>query len=253
MLQDGNSLTTVGIYIRPLRALFNQAIRDGIIAPESYPFGKGRYQIPAGRNVKKALSLNDIEKIFKHPVQEGSTEQWARDLWVFSYLCNGINVKDIARLRYHNIGNEVIEFVRAKTEHTTRKNLKPVLAVLTSEIKTIINRWGQKPATPHRYVFSILPEEVTAKRERALIQQATKTINLYCRRIAEAAGITQDITTYTARHSFASVLKRSGVSTEFISESLGHSDLKTTENYLAAFDESVKKEHAAKLTAFMST
>ncbi len=81
MLQDGNSLTTVGIYIRPLRALFNQAIRDGIIAPESYPFGKGRYQIPAGRNVKKALSLNDIEKIlndiekiFKHPVQEGSTK-----------------------------------------------------------------------------------------------------------------------------------------------------------------------------------
>lgn len=62
--------------------------------------------------------------------------------------------------------------------------------------------------------------------------------------------IEENITTYTARHSFSTVLKRSGVSTEFISESLGHSDLKTTENYLDSFEDDIKHEYANFLTAF---
>jgi site-specific recombinase XerD len=250
MLQKGKSLTSVGIYLRTLRTLFNQAIKDGIVPAEAYPFGKGKYQIPAGRNVKKALKLADIEKIFTCPLPEGSTEQWARDLWLLSYLCNGMNLKDIARLRYRNLGSESIEFVRAKTERTTRKNLKSVLAVLTPEAKAIIDRWGKKPVHPDGYIFDILPENITPERELALVRQAIKTVNKYVGRIAREVGITQPVTTYTARHSFATVLKRSGAPVEFISESLGHSDLKTTENYLAAFEDSVKKEYAAKLMAF---
>jgi site-specific recombinase XerD len=63
-------------------------------------------------------------------------------------------------------------------------------------------------------------------------------------------GIDKKVTTYVARHTFSTVLKRSGASTEFIQEALGHSDIKTTENYLDSFDREIKKELASQLISF---
>lgn len=70
------------------------------------------------------------------------------------------------------------------------------------------------------------------------------------RKIKTKLGIEKKITTYVARHTFSTVLKRSSVSTEFIQESLGHTDIRTTENYLDSFEKDVKREFASKLTAF---
>jgi integrase/recombinase XerD len=70
------------------------------------------------------------------------------------------------------------------------------------------------------------------------------------RKIKTKLGIEKKVTTYVARHTFSTVLKRSGVSTEFIQESLGHTDIRTTENYLDSFEKDVKREFAGKLTAF---
>ncbi len=69
-------------------------------------------------------------------------------------------------------------------------------------------------------------------------------------KIKTKLGIEKKVTTYVARHTFSTVLKRSGVSTEFMQESLGHTDIRTTENYLDSFEKDVKKEFAGKLTAF---
>ena len=69
-------------------------------------------------------------------------------------------------------------------------------------------------------------------------------------RIAAKTGIEKNITTYYARHTFSTVLKRSGVSYEFISESLGHHDLRTTENYLDSFEDATKKEYSERLLPF---
>ena len=68
--------------------------------------------------------------------------------------------------------------------------------------------------------------------------------------IAKHLKITKDVTTYAARHSFATILQRSGASTEFISEALGHSNVKTTQNYLGGFEDETKKETVKALTAF---
>ena len=70
------------------------------------------------------------------------------------------------------------------------------------------------------------------------------------KRIGVQLGISKPVTTYTARHSFSTVLKRSGVSIEYISESLGHSSLQTTENYLDSFEDDVKRKYADLLTNF---
>ncbi|ARS37552.1 site-specific integrase [Pontibacter actiniarum] len=249
MLQNGSSITTIGIYLRALRAIYNNAIAAGEVNMDLYPFGKRKYQIPSGRNVKKALTLADIEKIFSYePFTEN--ERRARDLWIFSYLCNGINVKDIARLKYKQLDQEKITFIRAKTERTSRQNVKAITAMRTTEIDEIIERWGNKPTYSDDYVFPFLEPGLSAERERARIQHATKTINKYIKRVAATVGIEKNVSTYTARHSFSTVLKRAGAPIELISESLGHSNLKTTESYLDSFEDDVKKQFAARLTDF---
>ena len=249
MVSQGRSLTTVGIYLRTLRIILNIAIEEGLLSNASYPFGKRKYQIPAGRNVKKALTLEDMQKIFDYePLTEGEAK--ARDFFLFSYLCNGINMKDIARLRYRNVQQDKVVFIRAKTERTSKKNLKPIVAVLTPEAKDIIRRWGSQPIKPDQLIFDIITDGLTPEREVARIKQGVKTVNKYLKRIAQNVGIDSNISTYTARHSFSTILKRSGAPIEFISESLGHHDLRTTESYLDSFEDDAKKKYASALTNF---
>ena len=250
MLDRGRSVTTVSIYLRTLRTLFNEAIQRDIVSSDLYPFGKRKYQVPAYRNVKKALTLAEIGKIYKHPVKEGSNQQQAKDYWMFSYICNGINIKDIALLKYSNIDGDKIIFIRSKTQTTSRKDLKPIVAVLNDEAKAIISRWGNQPDLPDSYVFPILYEGLTPAQQIHRVKGKIKLINKYMKEIALACGIEKPVTTYTARHSFSTVLKRSGAPTEFISESLGHNNLKTTENYLDSFEDTVKKEYAERLMDF---
>jgi integrase/recombinase XerD len=249
MLAQAKSRTTIGIYLRPLRALFNEAIAAGDLTAEQYPFGKRKYQIPAGRNVKKALKIQEIKSIFDYEPKHDGEAKW-RDLWLFSYLASGINIKDISRLKYKSIDNEKITFIRAKTERTTQHDLKPIVVMLTPEIKEIIERWGNKPVREDEYVFPILTEGLSPIQELGKVRQATKTLNKYIKKIASELGIEKEVTSYTARHSYSTVLKRAGVSTAFISESLGHKDEKTTQNYLDSFEDEVKIQYASLLTSF---
>ena len=249
MLAEGNSITTVGIYLRSLRTLFNNAIAEGMLTKEYYPFGKKKYEIPTGNNIKKALTLKDIAAIYNHKPEAGSMADRAKNYWLFMYLCNGINVKDMCLLKYENIKGEVLEFERAKTARTKRK-VEPIRVVITDEVKAIINKWGNKNKEDKTFIFPVLEKGLTPERERQLIQQLTQLINTHMKSIAELLKIENDVTTYFARHSFATVLQRSGVSTEFISEALGHTNVKTTQNYLAGFEDESKKETVKALMAF---
>lgn len=151
MLADGNSVTTVGIYLRCLRTLFNNAIAEGLLTKEYYPFGKRKYEIPTSNNVKKALTLKEIGLIYKHTLEPGSPTERARDFWMFMYLCNGINVKDLCLLKYDNIKGDVLEFERAKTKRTKRK-VEPIRVTLTDHLSQIVSKWGQKKKmAPHSF------------------------------------------------------------------------------------------------------
>src|ERR1035437_342154 len=251
MLNKGNSITTVGIYLRSLRTLFNNAIAEGMLTKEYYPFGKKRYEIPTGNNIKKALSLKDIASLYYYKPEPGTYTDMAKDYWLFMYLCNGINVKDMCLLKYENIKGEVLEFERAKTIRTKRK-VEPIRISLVDDAKDIIKKWGNKAIDPKTYIFPILTNGITPERERHLIQLITRVINNHMKAIAKDLDIKSAVTTYAARHSFATVLRNSGASTEFISEALGHTNVKTTQKYLAGFEDEKKKETVKALTAFKS-
>lgn len=97
------------------------AIAEGLLTKKLYPFGKKKYEIPTGTNIKKALTLSDISLIYYYKPSPASYAEMSKDFWIFMYLCNGLNVKDMCLLKYVNIQGEVLEFERAKTARTERK------------------------------------------------------------------------------------------------------------------------------------
>lgn len=250
MIREGKSLTTIGIYLRSFRTIFNLGINNGIVDKDNYPFGKRKYEIPAGRNIKKALSKEILKQIFNYKPEPMSLEEKAKDFWIFSYLCNGANIKDVCKLKWKNLKGDKIYFLRSKTERSTIQNKKDIVAVRTPELDVIIEKYGINKGKADHYIFPFLNGNETPEREMAIVKQVTKIINMGMRRISMALKIEPHVTTYTARHSFATMLKRGGAPAEFISESLGHRDLRTTENYLASFDDETKNNYSKILTDF---
>jgi len=240
MLAQDYSKTTIGIYIRHLRAIFNEAIEQGLIKREKcYPFGRRKYQIPNGRNVKRSLVLEDVAKLYYYQ-PECRQEQWAKDFWVFSYLANGINPKDIALLKFRNIQGEYLIFERAKTQKATRTDPRPISVFLSDDLLQIIERWANADRSPNNFIFPVLSSGITPMRQYELIELFIASINDWMRKIRKRLDIEKTVTTYVARHTFSTVMKRSGASTEFIQEALGHTNIKTTENYLDSFEKEIK-------------
>lgn len=223
------------------------ARKDGIIKESQYPFGKGKYEVPNGSSRKLALTLEQIKKLITYSDETQATEKY-RDLWFFSYLCNGINFRDMIYLQYSNIINGEICFIRAKTARNT-KHSKIIHAVITPEMQTIINKWGNPDTRPENYIFPFTKGAEGPFEKVKLIREVVTECNQVLRKIAHEIGIPR-ITTYSARHSFATVLKRSGVNIAYISESLGHSNLAITENYLASFETEERKKNSILLTSF---
>ena len=246
MLTQGKSYTTIGIYLRNLRAVFNEAIEAGLIDAALYPFGKRKYEIPTSVRRKLALPLSQIKQIKEYKYEENSAGAHYRDLWLFSYLCNGANFKDILQLKYGNIQNNEISFLREKTIRTSREK-KEVIAFITPEMWDIIKRRGNTDTDKENYIFPYLNCINDHVKRRNMIKDVIKRTNKNMKQLGAILGIA-NLTTYVARHSYATVLKRSGANIAFISESLGHSDIKTTENYLASFESDERKKNAQLLT-----
>ncbi len=243
---EDKTQTTISIHLRHLRAILNEARRLGVVKEAQYPFGRGRYEIQAGEGRKMALTLEQIGQIAGYDDGSDTTAKY-RDYWLFLYLCNGINVADFVKLRFRDIVNGEICFVRQKTERTT-KTRKEIRVIITDRMQTIIDRLGNVPV-PNHFIFPILDGQEDALALKHKTQYLTCAINKRMAEIGKQLGF-GNISTYTARHSFATVLKRAGANIAYISESLGHQDLKTTENYLASFEREERQKNAELLTKF---
>lgn len=246
-LSEGKSYSSISIYFRALKCILNRALRDGILKESSFPFGKNKYEIPEGCGRKLALNLSEIKKVMSYQDGTDDIEEF-RDLWVFSYLCNGINFMDLLFLKYSNIVDGEICFVRSKTSRTA-KHSKEIRAVITPEMGNIIQRWGNAKLTSETYIFKYAKGTENAFERIRLVRRIVTKCNRRLKKIAQGTGLAQ-LTTYTARHSFATVLKRAGAKTSYISESLGHSNLAVTENYLAYFEKEERIRNAQFLTDF---
>lgn len=240
MEKNKKSISTTGIYLRSLRRIYN--LQNGIDA-SLYPFGSkdNQYTIPTSKNIKKALKSKDIALIH-HAELTGSLEMY-RDLWIFLFLANGMNVVDMCNLRYSDIDNtnNKIYFEREKTKGRSKVKVKTMIDY-SDPLKDIINKHGVKSINKDAYIFPFFHEGMSDKEKHDTRKQLTQNINKNMRRLAKQLNIDSPISTMVARHSFATTLKRAEVSTATISEMMAHTSVETTKNYLDSLDsEAIEK------------
>jgi integrase len=237
------SKTTVSMYLRALRAIFIQAVRSGDIDRSLHPFGKGKYEFKGSKKVKKALTIDELKVLLRtDPIDPN--QQKAKDFWFFSYLCNGMNIKDILYLRYGQIGKDSFTFERIKTKNTDSEP-EQIEVFLNEYTRMVIKEYGTKPGNdPKQLVFPFINESESATRQHVKTKAFTRFINQHIKKLSIDNGLTRDISTYFARHSFATGLIRDGKSIAYVQEALGHASPKTTQNYMAGFLNEERRETA---------
>jgi len=241
LLNSGKSKATAGIYTRTLRRLFNLAIQEHNVKAE-YPFNKYKPQQSTGR--KRALTAKQINMIMNYKVLELSEKHFARDMFLFSFYANGMNLGDVFRLKYKNLNSDEIVFVREKTKNKATET--KISIPLVGSLKDIISRWGQRSILKDAYIFPVLNGATTEQRKKELINFKIRNTNKHLKDIADDLEI-EKFSTVAARHSFATILKNTGISVEFLKEALGHSDTSVTQNYLSGFEEDKRREISEKL------
>ncbi len=241
LLKNGKSKGTVGVYTRTLRRLFNIAIKDHGVKAD-YPFKN--YTPQAAIANKRALSPEQISKIMNYEAPEGRERDFAKDIFLFSFFANGMNIGDIFRLKYSNIQNNEIVFVREKTrgKRTERNIHVPYIETL----QNIVKKWGQKAISSNVYIFPILHDNLSESEKRNRIKDKISNLNKRLKTIATDLELGHLSTVY-ARHSCATIMKNSGASTEYIQEMLGHSSVNVTQNYLGSFESETRQKNAQEL------
>ncbi len=235
--------TTIGIYMRSLRAVVNKAIADGILDSKYYPFGKNKYSIGnrlAKESSSRAISKETLLKI--RTLKLEGKAKIAADIFMFSYFNRGINLADIARLKDSDIVDGKLFFTRSKTKRTNKKALVNAIK-LRPESFEIINRYKASRVNGSEYLFPIFDDEIHKTLHQKYIRKKTfnrdvnKALNTV---IAPLIGLEDvGLTLYQARHTYATVLKKNGTPVSVISQALGHKTETTTQNYLSKFENEV--------------
>jgi integrase len=226
---EERKFTTISMYQRALRAIINLGLRDNIITHAQYPYvvkKNGKYQIPTETGRKIALSEDQVMKLLDIELST-KDEQW-RDLWFFSFQCNGANFADILRFTKKNIVGGYIEWNREKTLSTDPDKTK-IRAKITEDMAEIIRKWSKPEG---EYLFPFLRSGMSAEQQYKTIKNVIRLTNKKMKKIGEEMGLNFPLSTYAARHSFSNIAQRNKISVYQISKSLGHRSLKTTSVYL---------------------
>ena len=222
---QGLAINTLGTRFRHLRVIYNFAIEEKIVKSEYYPFNSFKVSKLSQTTAKRSIQKDEILSVLNY---QGQTplECLAIDLFTFSYLAAGINFGDIARLTKDNILENRLIYIRKKTQ-------KQIKVSLREQAIKLIQKYSM-PDNP--YLFPILSNfHKTEQQKVNRIHKIIAKVNKSLKEIGERLNIPIDLTTYVARHSFATVLKRSGVNTSLICEALGHSSERVTQIYLDSF------------------
>jgi site-specific recombinase XerD len=227
----GNKETTISLLFRTLRSTFNKAIKENYTHNSAYPFNEFKISKFNTKTKKRAIAKQDMLKIMNVELsQDEDSISFARDIFVFSYLCAGINFTDIANLKSRNI-------IEGRLEYTRQKTHKEISILVSKEATRILSSYCQLSST-RGYLFPILDKQVhkSAIQKQNRIRKILGRVDKDLKIIAKKCEINANLTTYVARHSFSTVLKNSGVNVALISEALGHSDIAVTQIYLDSFD-----------------
>jgi integrase len=226
----------VFVFLRTFKTLVNYAKRDGIVRNDFDPYKDISFsKFRRIKTQKRAISKEEIRKIANLQFEPESSLFHSRNFFLFSYYCRGINFIDMANLTWRDLSNGRLQYTRRKTKELFNISLlEPASEILSYYRRVYYN-------TDEDYIFPILNKDLhqTATSMDNRIHKILRRTNEDLREIAKLAGINTKITTYVARHSFATVMKKSGIPTAIISEAMGHDSEKTTQIYLDNFDNDI--------------
>jgi integrase/recombinase XerD len=234
LLEKGMKLNSAFMPMRTFKTLINYAKKEGLVNPDFAPFKEfsfSKYRRDKPR--KRAIKRDDIRAIENLDLKFDTPVWHARNYFMFSYYCAGINFIDMAYLKAENIQQGRLIYIRRKTkEHYNLTILPPAMNIIQQYQSNYPNRGG--------YIFPILNEtHQTLQSQDYRIDKVLKSTNKYLKEIAGLADLPVHLTTYVARHSFATNLKQSGASTAIISQALGHESERTTQIYLDSLENQV--------------
>lgn len=241
MLSEGLKKNSIAAYNRSLRAIFNKAINEDLVDIKFYPYRK--YKIKGEQTAKRNISKEDITSISALQLETESQLWHSRNYFLLSFNLRGISFADMASIKPSDIRNGRLIYKRKKTHKLY--NIK-----LTDKAQEILSNYQQLDRI---FILPILSDQIATNptKQRETIIQAIKVCNKYLKRIGEMLQIQQELTTYVARHSWATVAKKMGYSKDLISEALGHSfGNRITEIYLDSFDQEVIDEMNERICEF---
>lgn len=208
-----------------IRTIYNIAIEENIVKVEHYPFRKFKIAKLQQETAKRAISKEDISRIIEYKT-DNPLVQFAIDIFTFSYIMGGINFVDISTLTKENMMDNRLVYIRHKTK-------KLIQLPLQDKAIELIEKYHDDD---NPYLFPILKAyHKTEQQKFNRVHKIISNVNTRLKKIGKELEIPVTLTTYVARHSHATVLKKAGVATSIISESLGHSSEKITQVYLDSF------------------
>ncbi len=230
-LKAGNSQSTIDSYTRDLRRVINYCLNEKKIIPRTYeyPFGRAGYSVKSFWPKKDVITDDEIKQVVEFDDFDDPAQEYARDLWLFLYRCNGINFVDALRMRWSDIQGNYIKFFRKKTETTRKYNKKEIVVPVDEKLAELIEKIGDKDSP---FVLGHLHEGFEDFTIGNKCHKMAKYINNHLLEIQKKLDLSNPLKLRTARDCYASTLKRKGVSTDIIGEMLGHSNSIVTEHYL---------------------
>jgi len=214
---------TSSYYMRGLRAIYNRAVEKGL-TEHRRPF---KYVYTGiDKTVKRAVPLKIIRQIRDIDLSASPAADFARDIFMFSFYTRGMSFIDMAYLKKKDLHNGFLSYRRRKTG-------QQLLVKWEKPMQDIVDKYdtGDTP-----YMLPIIKD--TDGDDRRQYKNAAHLINGKLRRLGERLGLSIPLTTYVARHGWASIAKSKNIPVSTISEAMGHDSEKTTRIYLASLDTS---------------
>ena len=233
----GNVNNSIATKFAIFKATYNRALTEGLfVLRTTSPFVQYKVGSLWTRTRKRAITKSDVRALMALNIpssDQNDYRSFARDIFLFSYFTAGINFTDIASLRYKDFYDGRISYSRNKTQKLLTFRLTPMAL-------EIILKYMKIGASPDDYIFPILNREIhiTSLQIYNRMHKVLGKVNRELKKLGEQIGLQIPLTTYVARHTYATVLKREGVNVALISESLGHSNIQTTQIYLDSFENS---------------
>ena len=212
---------TTSFYMRNLRAIYNQAVEQGF-TPQCHPFA--RVYTGIAKTVKRAVNIDEILKIKAYRLPPHSIEDFSRDIFLFSFYTCGMSLTDIANLKKSDLQGNYLSYCRQKTGQRINIRWEECMQQLVDKY--------QRDDSP--YLIPIISHP--GEDETRQYQNRIHLINHHLKKLGKKLGLSSKLTSYVARHSWASIAKNQNVPLTAISQAMGHTSERTTTIYLKSFD-----------------